>query len=105
VINESMARHYFGDKNPVGERFTLTSGLQALGQIEIVGVLKDTKSTDLRSEAPRMFYMPFLQFPNTENLVFENPHCRRSLDRGADRTWPHRIGGQQPRRIESDHAG
>jgi predicted permease len=71
VINEAMARHYFGDKNPVGERFMLTGGLQALGQIEIVGVVKDTKSTDLRSEAPRMFYMPFLQFPNTENLVFE----------------------------------
>jgi predicted permease len=71
VINEAMARHYFGDKNPIGERFSLTSGLEALGQIEIVGVAKDTKSTDLRSEAPRMFYMPFLQFPNTENLVFE----------------------------------
>ena len=77
VINEAMARHYFGDKNPVGERFTLTSGLQALGEIEIVGVAKDTKSTDLRSEAPRMFYMPFLQFPNTENLVFE---IRTALD-------------------------
>jgi predicted permease len=71
VINEGMARHYFGDKNPIGERFSLTSGLEALGQIEIVGVAKDTKATDLRSEAPRMFYMPFLQFPNTENLVFE----------------------------------
>src|SRR5881394_3235602 len=71
VINEAMARHYFGDKNPIGERFSLTSGLEALGQIEIVGVAKDTKSTDLRSEAPRMFYIPFMQFPNTENLVFE----------------------------------
>ena len=71
VIDQAMARHYFGDKNPVGERFTLASGLQALGEIEIVGVVRDTKSTDLRSGAPRMFYMPFLQFPNAENLVFE----------------------------------
>jgi len=80
VINESMARQYFGDKSPVGERFMLTSGLQALGQIEIVGVVKDTKSKDLRSEAPRMFYMPFLQFPNTENLVFE---ISSAVDPGA----------------------
>jgi len=71
VINEAMARHYFGDKNPIGERFALTGGLEALGQMEIVGVVKDTKVTDLRSESPPMFYMPFLQFPNTENLVFE----------------------------------
>jgi predicted permease len=71
VINEAMARHYFGGNNPVGERFSLTSGLEALGQMEIVGVAKDTKATDLRSEAPRMFYMPFAQFPNAENLVFE----------------------------------
>ena len=66
-----MAHHYFGDKNPIGERFALTGGLQALGQMEIVGVVKDTKVTDFRSEPPPMFYMPFLQFPNTENLVFE----------------------------------
>ncbi len=91
VINEAMARHYFGDKNPVGERFTLTSGLQALGEIEIVGVAKDTKSTDLRSEAPRMFYMPFLQFPNTENLVFE---IRTALD-------PATIASSARRLIES----
>ena len=71
VINEAMAHHYFGDKNPIGERFALTGGLQALGQMEIVGVVKDTKVTDFRSEPPPMFYMPFLQFPNTENLVFE----------------------------------
>jgi predicted permease len=70
VINETMARQYFNDADPLGKRFKLTSGLEALGEIEIVGVARDTKSTSLRDKPMAMFYLPFAQFPNTENLVF-----------------------------------
>ena len=70
VINETMARQYFGNANPLAERFKLTSGLEALGEIEIVGIVRDTKSASLWDASAALFYLPFAQFPNTENLVF-----------------------------------
>jgi predicted permease len=70
VLNETMARQYFGEREPIGHRFKLTSGLDALGEIEVIGVVKDTRAATLRDHAVAMFYLPFAQFPNTENLVF-----------------------------------
>jgi len=70
VINQTMARQYFGEKNPIGQRFKLTSGLEALGEFEVVGLAKDTKAVTLRERAAATFYIPFAQFPNSDNLVF-----------------------------------
>jgi predicted permease len=70
VLNETMARQYFGEQDPIGRRFKLTSGLEVLGEIEVIGVAKDTRAATLRDGATAMFYLPFAQFPNTENLVF-----------------------------------
>ncbi|MGH9938483.1 MAG: FtsX-like permease family protein, partial [Blastocatellia bacterium] len=53
VINESMARHFFGAENPIGRRFN--SG------VEIIGVVKDAKYRDLREQERPMFYIPFAQ--------------------------------------------
>jgi predicted permease len=62
VVNESMARRYFGSENAIGRRFGL-GGPENSGKIEIVGVVRDAKYTSLR-EAPRaMTYVPFLQYP------------------------------------------
>jgi predicted permease len=59
IINETMARYYFGTANPIGKRigdfdkqsrpFKYTT--------EIVGVAKDTVYTDLRAR-PRVLYYP-----------------------------------------------
>jgi predicted permease len=75
VINETMARQYFGDTDPLGRRIKLSSGLEALGEIEVVGVARDTKATSLRETATAMFYLPFEQFPNTDNLIFAIRHA------------------------------
>jgi predicted permease len=59
IINESMARRFFGGENPLGRRIrhSYDSGLN----MEIVGVVKDTKYRSLREQVGPMFYAPFYQ--------------------------------------------
>jgi predicted permease len=60
VINQLMARKYFGDENPLGRRFGF-GGPENSGQIEIVGVVRDAKYTDMRSETEPTVYLPYPQ--------------------------------------------
>jgi predicted permease len=59
VINETMARHFFGREDPVGRHFSLPARPGVA--IEIVGVVKDSKYRSLREPPTRTFYVPFLQ--------------------------------------------
>jgi len=59
VINQTMARYFFGNDNPIGKHFNFRG--RAQNQIEIVGVVKDTKYRTLREQTPRTIYMPFYQ--------------------------------------------
>jgi predicted permease len=59
IINETMARYYFGTANPIGKRI---GGYDKQRRefkyfTEIVGVAKDTVYTDLRAK-PRVLYYP-----------------------------------------------
>jgi putative ABC transport system permease protein len=69
VINQSLARRFFGTDNPLGRRFTLSSRAQE--PIEIVGVVTDAKYRNLRDLAPPTFYVPFFQRPNEWRVTFE----------------------------------
>ena len=66
VINQTMARHFFGAENPIGKRF---SGSQQ-APIEVVGVVKDAKYRNLREEAPRTFYLAWFQQPGNSDQTF-----------------------------------
>jgi predicted permease len=61
VINEAFARYYFGNKDPLGQRFD--RGANSGGEVEVVGVVKDAKATSIQEQTPRTFYVPFLQDP------------------------------------------
>jgi predicted permease len=67
VINETMARHYFRDVNPVGKRFAWWPTDPK--DIEIVGVVPDAKYDNLRQETPRLVYLPALQNGSAPNFV------------------------------------
>jgi putative ABC transport system permease protein len=56
LINETAARRYFGDENPVGRRFKIGSPDGDRDWIEVVGVVGDTKNRglDVRTE-PEIF--------------------------------------------------
>jgi predicted permease len=60
VVNEAMARYFFGEGNPIGRRFSLDEKLDPAKAFEIVGVVENAKYADLRS-APRMIYIPNAQ--------------------------------------------
>src|SRR5208282_1662102 len=57
IINETMAHYFFKDANPIGRKI----GLDKVPDTEIVGVVKDSKYTNLREATPRHMYMPTMQ--------------------------------------------
>jgi predicted permease len=65
LINEKMARHFFGNTNPIGKRI----GLEKLPDITIVGVVKDAKYINLRENMRRHFYLPTMQLPRLFDMA------------------------------------
>jgi len=61
IINEAMARFYFGNDSAIGKRLSFVS--PGGGEIEIVGVVSDAKHGGLREAAPHMLYLPYVQAP------------------------------------------
>src|SRR5256884_4937622 len=60
VINEAMAQHFFGDRNPIGRRFSIPGWKADTSPMEIVGVVeKDRKSTRLNSSHGYISYAVF----------------------------------------------
>ncbi len=71
VINESMARKFFGNPlSAVGRTFRNGSN-QAGGPIQIIGVVKDTKYASLRAEGEAIAYYPLSQLPPMRWANFE----------------------------------
>jgi predicted permease len=58
VVNQSMARFYFGQSNPIGKRMWIDDREHANQPIEIVGVALDVRDHQLRGPAQRRFYIP-----------------------------------------------
>ena len=62
VINETMARNFFGNQEPLGGRFGM--GSHPSKWIEVIGVVKDAKYNKLNGRTPNMAYMPLAQSAN-----------------------------------------
>jgi predicted permease len=59
IINHTMARHYFGNGNPVGRRFKFGEGNRP--PMEIIGVVADSVYNDLREQTPDFVYTSHIQ--------------------------------------------
>jgi predicted permease len=66
IVNESMARYYFGSSSPIGRRFTFENSQQP---IEIVGVVADAKYNDLHETPPRTIYLDAFQGDGAGNRI------------------------------------
>jgi predicted permease len=57
VVNETFAREYFGSQNPIGKRLGMGSGPGTTLNIEIVGLMKDSRFGSVRAPQipPRIF--------------------------------------------------
>jgi predicted permease len=56
ILNESAARHYFADRDPLGTVVNINSRSS-----RIVGVVRDVRQTDIRRNAGRVVFIPLRQ--------------------------------------------
>jgi predicted permease len=56
LVNQTMARFYFGDADPLGRIIQLDDS----SSVQIVGVIADVKDHDLKGEVGRRFYRPIV---------------------------------------------
>jgi len=61
LINEAMAKKYFPNQNPIGQRINVTNGPDTWR--EIVGIVGDTKHYRLDGDVTLQTYEPFAQQP------------------------------------------
>ena len=68
IINETMAKYYFGTENPLGRHV----GYRRVNvpDMEIVGVVKDSKTTTMRQTVPRFLYTPYMQEDEINRITF-----------------------------------
>ncbi|PYT65553.1 MAG: multidrug ABC transporter substrate-binding protein [Acidobacteria bacterium] len=60
MINEKFAKKFFLGRNPVGLHLGFGSDPGTHTDMEIIGVVKDIKYTNLRDEIPEQAYIPYL---------------------------------------------
>jgi predicted permease len=58
IVNNSLARHFFGAENPLGKRISLEN----YRDLEIAGVVADAKYRTLKEAAPQTAYIPYSQY-------------------------------------------
>src|SRR5690606_13198003 len=56
IINEAMAKKYFGDESPIGRRLGFR---REAPDTYIVGVVQNVRGTNMRDENRRFVYLPY----------------------------------------------
>lgn len=64
IVNETLAERAFGKSNPIGRHVSWALGSQF--DIEVVGVVRDLRSEDLREAAPDAIFFPLAQIPMSD---------------------------------------
>ncbi len=63
IINEKFAQRFFAGRNPVGMHLGFGTDPGTHTEMEIIGVVKDIKYTNLRDEIPIQAYVPYMNSP------------------------------------------
>ena len=69
VVTESFVRAFLGDRDPLGHRIAGQRQTPRERQLEIVGVVSDSKVNSLRQAAPPIFYRPITQTPSPVRTI------------------------------------
>lgn len=70
VINETFARKYFGDRDPLGQRMGM-GGEHPEPNGQVIGIVRDAKYASLRNDAPPTVYQPLQQASDIPYMNFE----------------------------------
>jgi predicted permease len=63
IINEKFAQRFFAGRSPVGMHLGFGTDPGTHTEMEIIGVVKDIKYTNLRDEIPIQAYVPYMNIP------------------------------------------
>jgi putative ABC transport system permease protein len=69
IINDSLARRYFPDLNPIDRRIKLARPEEDGPSFPVVGVASDVKQFGLRDEERPTLYFPYLEQPSMSFVV------------------------------------
>ena len=70
VINERFAQRFFPDRNPIGQHFGFGGGDDVKLDVEIVGIVKDSKNVDLRTAVGPYVLVPYSHSSHFGNATF-----------------------------------
>jgi len=89
LINETLARRYFGTDNPVGRHLRLGALDSTLPWLTVIGVTGDVRQGALAGEIPPEMYLPYTQhlteFHRSSTLVVHTRHETAPLEAAARR--------------------
>ena len=71
VVNEAFARFYFGQRNPIGHKFTIDDPRVKNQEVDIVGVVRNSRITEVRKDVQRRFFVPLSQMQTAPAVIFE----------------------------------
>jgi putative ABC transport system permease protein len=83
IVNEAFVRSYLRGRNPLGVRVSVQDNPDAQ-DMEVVGVVGDTVSFDLRAPAPPFVYVPYFQQVKSAGFATIELRARGSLGSVAD---------------------
>ena len=70
IVNEAFARKFKITGKEIGSRMTTETGADAKLDIEIVGLVKDAKYSEVKREIQPVFFMPYRQDENVGSITF-----------------------------------
>jgi predicted permease len=68
IVNQRFADRYFAGRNPIGRRIGMGGDPGTKLDIEIVGVVRDTRYESLREEIPYEVYQPYRQMDFVQGM-------------------------------------
>ena len=96
VVNESFARHYFGEPQLAVGHYYCKGGGDVKPDTEIIGVVKDAKHSGVRQEIVRTTFTPYLQNPDPGAMTFyvrtwQSPESAEATVRSAMQTLDSKV--------------
>ena len=106
IVNQTFVKRYFAGRNPIGRHvgFGMDPGTKT--DMEIIGVVKDIKYTNLRDEIPEQAYVPYLASRYVTGMTVylrTGSRSRPIVCRCARQST--RAGSQPPGLLHAHHRG